>query len=213
MKKLLILLSICLLDIVLFSCTKDHADKEKIVEMTIYPETGYGGSIMSDIWSEPLIFSDSDSPQQQDLTDIIAEGFDFDYERGNEYKFQVKKIWMQNPPQDVSSIKYVFIKSLSKTKIITADSTKNITLSVAAETVKFTPRFPNELESDGSPRIYDALKVNEANTNNWMALKAIEGFDFEAGFEYSLNVKKVTKAEPYSVKYVLVDILSKEKKN
>lgn len=197
----------------MFSCIKDEADKEKIVEMTIYPETGYSASIMSDIWTEPLIFSDSDDPQRHQSTDIITEGFEFNYERGNEYKFQVKKIWMQNPPQDVSSIKYVFIKLISKTKVITTDSEKNIQLLVSPATVKFTPKFPNELETDGKAKIYDALRINEVNTTNWMAIKEIEGFEFEPGFEYSINVKKITKAEPYSVKYVLVNVVSKTKKN
>jgi hypothetical protein len=56
MKKLNFFLSTFILSILLFSCTKEQGDKEKIVEMTIYPETGYGGSIMSDIWTEPLLF-------------------------------------------------------------------------------------------------------------------------------------------------------------
>lgn len=213
MKKLNLLLSISVLSIALLSCTKNEGDKEKIVEMTIYSETGHGAPFMSDIWTEPLVFSDSNDPQKQQLSGIITEGFDYDYERGYEYKYKVKKIWMENPPQDVSSIKYDFIELLSKTKVITTDSEKNMQLLVSSETVKFTPQFPNELEPDGSLKIYNALRVNEVNTNNWMALKAIEGFDFEAGFEYSLNVKKITKAEPYSVKYVLLDILSKEPKN
>ncbi len=213
MKKLNLLLSVAIICVALLSCTKNESDKEKIVEMTIYPETGYGGSLMSDIWTERLIFSDTDDPQKQGLSSIITEGFDFDYQRGYEYKYTVKKIWMKNPPQDVSSVKYIFIKLLSETKIITADSEKNMQLLVSPQTVKFTPKFPKELDSDGKLKIYNALRVNEANTNNWMALTAIEGFEFEPGFTYSLNVKKVTKAEPYSVKYVLKDVLSKEKKN
>lgn len=213
MKKLSLFLSIATISVLLLNCTKNQGDKEKIVEMTIYPETGHGASIMSDIWTEPLVFSDSDDPQKSTLSSIITENFDFDYERGYEYKYKVKKIWMKNPPQDASSIKYVFIKQFSKTKVITADSEKNIQLLVSPETVKFTPQFPNELETDGKPKIYNALRVNEAGTNNWMALKAIEGFDFETGFTYSLNVKKITKSEPYAIKYVLVSVLSKEKKN
>ncbi|WP_026063315.1 DUF4377 domain-containing protein [Pedobacter arcticus] len=213
MKKLSLFLSIAVISVLLLSCTKNQGDKEKIVEMTIYPETGHGASIMSDIWTEPLVFSDSDDPQKSNLSSIIIENFDFDYERGYEYKYKVKKIWLKNPPQDVSSIKYIFIKQLSKTKVIITDSEKNIQLLVSPETVKFTPKFPKELESDGSLKIYNALRVNEVNTNNWMALKTIEGFDFEAGFTYTLNVKKTTTAEPYAVKYVLVSVLSKEKKN
>ena len=45
-----------------------------------------------------------------------------------------------------------------------------------------------------------------------MALTEIEGFNFEEGYEYVLNVKKVTLAEPYSVKYILLNILSKKEK-
>lgn len=213
MKKTKLLLSVLMLSLLLFSCKKEQGDKEKIVEMTIYPETGYGAALMSDIWTEPLVFSDSDNPQKQVLSSIITEGFDYDYERGYEYKYQVKKIWMKNPPQDVSSIKYVFIKRISRRKVITTDSEKDMQILVSPETVKFTPQFPSEYESDGRLKVYDALRVNETNTNNWMAIRSIEGFDFEPGYEYSLNVKRITKAVPYSVKYVLVSILSKQKKN
>ncbi len=212
MKKLNLLLSIVILSITLFSCIKDQEDKEKIVEMTIYAETGYGGSFMSDLWTEPLVFSDSDDPSKRQLTDIIVDNFEIDYERGYEYKFEAKKIWMQNPPQDVSSVKYVIIKSVSKTKVITEDSEQNVQLLIAPETVPFTPKYPNELDGDGKLKVYDALRVNEVGTNNWLALKNIEGFNFEAGYEYVIDAKKVTTAEPYSVKYVLVSVISKTAK-
>jgi len=196
-------------------CTKDDGDKEKIVEMTIYPETGYGASVMSDIWTQPLIYSDNDENQEKMLVDIITEGFDFDYERGYEYKFRVKKVWMQEPPQDVSSIKYEFIELFSKEKVITNDSEENLNLFVASETVKFTPKYPSEYEDEDNmtPKIYDALKVKNTDSDNWMALTEIEGFNYENGYEYELRVKKVTQAEPYSVKYVLIETISKEKKN
>ncbi len=96
--------------------------------------------------------------------------------------------------------------------MITEDSEKNIELFVSSETVRFTPKYPSEYEEGGSPKIYDALYVKETGTDNWMALTNIEGFDFEKGFEYVLNVKKVTHAEPYSVKYVLLNVLSKNRK-
>lgn len=212
MRKLNLFVSAVILSVLLFSCTEDEGDREKIIEMTIYPETGYGASVMSNIWTEPLLFSDSEVTQKQMLVDIIIEGFDFDYERGYEYIFKVKKIWMQHPPQDVSSIKYVFIELLSKTKVITEDSEKNIELFVSSETVKFTPKYPSEFEDDETLKIYDALHVKETNADNWMTLRDIEGFDFEEGYEYLLNVKKVIQAEPYSAKYVLLDILSKKVK-
>ena len=64
-----------------------------------------------------------------------------------------------------------------------------------------------------TPKIYDALKVKNTDSDNWMALTEIEGFNYENGYEYELKVKKVTQAEPYSVKYVLIETISKEKKN
>jgi hypothetical protein len=193
------------------SCLKDEEkDKEKIVEITIYPETGYGASLMSDVWTQPLIFSDNDDNQKQMLVDIIFDGLDIDYERGYQYTLKAKKVLMHNPPQDVSSIKYIFLGQLSREKIITEDSEETIELFVSSQTVKFTPKFPCEYEgTESSPKIYDALQAKKTGTLNWMAITEIQGFDFEAGYEYLLNVKKITKAEPYLVSYKLLNIVSK----
>ncbi len=126
---------------------------------------------------------------------------------------KVKKVWMADPPQDVSSIKYIFIDLISKEKVIKVDSERAIELSAAAETVRFTPNYPHEYNEDGSPIIYDALRVMETGIkNSYMALTSIEGFDYEEGYEYLLDVKEVTQAEPYSVKYVLINVLSKNAK-
>jgi len=211
MKKLQFFSALIVISLILICCIKDEeADKEKIVEMTIYPETVYGASIMSDILTQPVVFSESDDNQKRMLVDIITEGFD--YERGYEYTLKVKKVWMHDPPQDVSQIKYVFIELLSKEKVITENSEKNIELFVSSETVKFTPKYPPEYVASETPKIYNALHVKETETNNWMALTEIEGFDFEEGYEYVLNIKKVIQAEPYSVKYILLNIISRNKK-
>jgi hypothetical protein len=212
MKGLKLLLMAVVASVLLVSCSEE-GDDEKIVEMTIYPETGYGASVLSDVWTQPLLFSDSEDDQTQMLVDIITEGFDFEYERGYEYQLKVKKVWMHDPPQDVSSIKYVFIELLSKTKTITEDSEENIELFVSPQTIKFTPKYPSEYEDDQTPKIYDALHVKETGSENWMALPEIEGFDFEENYEYVLDVKKVTQADPYSVTYTLEDIISKTEKN
>jgi|GEM_PF-834848 len=196
------------------SCLKDQEnDKEKIVEITIYPETGYGASIMSDIWTQPLIFSDNDDNQKQMLVDIIFEGLDIDYERGYKYTLSAKKVWMHEPLQDVSSIKYVYIELLSKEKVITENSEENIELFVSPETVKFTPKYPAEFEDDQSPKIYNALHTKKTGSDNWMALPAIEGFNFEEGYEYVLNVKKITQVDPYLIRFVLLEIKSKTLRN
>lgn len=185
-----------------------------MVEVIIYPETGYGASVMSTIWSEPLIFSDNEDNRKQSMTDIIFDGFDFDYKRGYRYTFKAKKVWMHDPPQDVSSIRYVFIKLLSSEKVITEDSEENIELFVSPETVMFTPNYPIEYDENGtSPKIYNALHAKKTGTQDWMALTVIEGFEFEEGYEYVLNVKKIIQAEPYSVKYVLLNIVSRTQKN
>jgi hypothetical protein len=215
MRKLNLFLGVIILSTFLGSCTKEEADREKIVEMTLYPETGYGASVLSNVVTEPIQFSDNDENKKQLLTDIITDGFNFNYERGYEYILKVKKIWMQNPPQDVSSVKYVFIELLTKKKVITKDSEKNIELFVSSQTVKFTPKYPSEYEKGAGgevPKIYDALRVKENGTDNWMALTKIEGFDYIKDYEYVLNVKKITQADPYSVRYVLLDIVSKTEK-
>jgi uncharacterized protein YaiE (UPF0345 family) len=197
------------------SCAKDEGDREKIVEMTIYPETGYGTSVMSDIWTQPLIFSDNDEKQEELLIDIITKGFDFDYERGYEYKLKAKKVWMRQPPQDVSSVKYELIELLTKEKVITNDSEEDIKLFISPETVKFMPQYPTIYldEENMVPRIYDALRVKDLDSDNWMVLVEIEGFDYEAGYEYEISVKKVTQATPYLVKYIHLETISKKEKN
>lgn len=213
MRKLILFAGIIILSTFFGSCTKEEVDREKIIEMTIYPETGYGASVMSDIWTQPLIFSDNDDNQKRILVDMIFEDFDLDYERGYKYIIEAKKVWMHEPPQDVSSIKYVFLEQLSKEKIITEDSEENLELFVSSKTVKFTPKFPSEYEgTESSPKIYNALHTKKTGTDNWLAIIEIEGFGFEEGYEYLLNVKKITQAEPYSVKYVLIDIVSKTEK-
>jgi hypothetical protein len=214
MNKLYLFAGVIILSVFFAGCASEEGDREKIVEMTIYPETGYGGSLLSDILTEPILFSDNDENQKQMLTDIITEGFDFDYERGYEYTLKVKKVWMQNPPQDVSSVKYVFIELLTKKKVITEDSEKKMVLFVSSQTVKFTPQYPCEYENLAEsevPKIYDALHVKENGTDNWMALTNIEGFDYLKGYEYLLNVKKITQATPYSIRYILLDIISTKK--
>ena len=216
MKKLNLLTCFVVLSVLFSGCLKeDTGDKEKIVVMTISAETGFGASIMSDVVTEPLLYTDSDDNQKHALLDIITEGFNFDYERGYEFTLKVKKVWMKEPPQDASSIKYVFIEQLSKKKVITADGEKVMTLFVSSTTVKFTPQYPSEyvdVPGGQSPKLYDALHVKENGTNNWMALIKIEGFNYEKGYEYTLDVKKITQAEPYSVRYILINILSKNAK-
>lgn len=204
MKRKYSFLGLAFLCMSFLGCPDKDNDKTKIVEVTIYPETGYGTPWLSDIVIDALVFSDTDDNQKQLLVDIITEGFDFDYERGYEYTFKAKKVWMSNPPLDVSSIKYQFIGPLRKKKVITEDSEEEMVVFVSSELVKYAPKFSTKDEDEG-PEVYDALHVKDTNSNNWLVLKEIEGFDYEHGFEYTLRVKKIIQATPYWVRYVLLE--------
>lgn len=189
-----------------------HNDQvqEKTVEMTIYPEVGYGAAIMSQTFTEVLIFSESDDRSKRKLVNIGTDGFDFDYKRGYEYTFKAKKVWMSDPPQDASSIKYVFIGSLNKKKVITEDSETIINITIQPHFVSFRPRFSVKNDSNYS-KVYEALFCQEDSTKNTIVLTSIGGFDYEEGYTYKLKVKKIITANPYSKKYVMLDMIEKKK--
>ncbi|WP_268223664.1 DUF4377 domain-containing protein [Sinomicrobium oceani] len=197
---------IILISCVLTSCLQDddnNGDKEKTVEMTIYPETAYGEYFMSDIWGEFLTFSDSNENTVQTMSGIITEGFaDLDFKKGYQYALRVKKIWMKNPPQDVSSVKYSYLETLQEKKMITEDRELLMELIIAPQKVKFIPRGEKDLQS--------ALLVKETGETRKWPLIHIEGFDFEEGYTYTVRVRKSISASPYRVHYILKDIISKK---
>ena len=142
MKKLNLILVAIIVSVFLFSCEKSDKDKVKTVELTIHPETRSSRSELSDIWSDALVISDSEDREQRALYATITEGLDYnDYERGYEYIYKVKKVWMHNPPQDVSSVKYVFEALLSKKKVITENSENEIQLYVLPQRAEYRPRI------------------------------------------------------------------------
>src|SRR5699024_6744094 len=134
---------------------ENNQDREKVVEMTIYPEVGYGSALMSQTFTEVLIFSESDDKTKRHLSNIIIDGFDFEYERCYEYTFKAKNIWMSNPPHDVSSIKYVFMGSLNKSKVVTEDSEETMNIAVQPHVVSFQPLLSKEDGMDQN-KVYDA---------------------------------------------------------
>ncbi len=193
------------------SCMKDDShDREKIVNMIIYPEITYGKSFMSDIYTEQLLFSESDNSEKRQLSDIITDGFDFNYKIGTEFSFKAKKIWMNNPPQDVSAIRYEFIGPLKERRLVTKNSEAIINISVSPNLVKFHPRFSEPNEQD-EHKVYDAMKCKDESNSKIIIIKNIEGFDFEDGYSYFLQVKKLVTANPYSEIYVLLKTIEKEK--
>ena len=185
-------------------------DRVKPVEVTIYPETWQSEILFGDTWHDVLVCSDSDDRQKRVLSEII-EGYDFDYEKGYEYSFKANKVWMNNPPMDGSNVKYEFAGSLSKKRVILENSEEEIELLVLSELVKYCPGYPAEYENE-RPKLYDALLCMDTNSQRTYVLKEIEGFQHESGHEYILSVKKMILAQPYSERYVLLDIKDKQEK-
>lgn len=210
MKQINLVLLILTLGMFLSCMNDDDQDKVKIVNMTIYPEIGYGGSIMSETFTEQMIFSESDNTEKRQLSDIITEGFDFDYKIGSEFTFKAKKVWMNNPPQDVSSIKYEFIGPLSEKKVLIENSEEILNIAVHPNLVKFHPRF-SEHNEQGEYKVYNAMNCKNESNGKIIIIRNIEGFAFEEEYSYLLQVKKVVTAQPYSEKYVLLKTIEKEK--
>ncbi len=206
------LFSFILLCVVCISCSDDSVEKEKDVIVTIYEETGFGGSVMSNVLTEPLLFSDTDNKEVRTLTDIITEGTDIyeEYERGYRYTYKAKKIWMDPPPMDVSNVKYVFSDLISKEKIITKDSISDLTLNLESVSILFCPRFPYEYQDNGLLKYYEAMYVNIDGTNEWRGIIDIEGFDYVEGYDYKLKVREKINADPYSRSYSLIEVISKD---
>jgi hypothetical protein len=207
MRKLNVIIGIFILSIFFSGCLPNKdGNKEKIVKMTIYPKTGYGGYLFShDTYGEFLIFSESDNKKKRLFTNGGVSFNKFDYKKGYKYALKAKKIWLSNPPQDGPSIRFEYLKTFSKVKAIKEDSKQEIEIEVAPKKVKFIPRSTHKIQK--------ALFIKEKGADNWRPLIEIEGFDFEIGYTYMLDVKKVIQAEPYSVKYILLTVLSKEKQN
>lgn len=87
------------------------------------------------------------------------------------------------------------------------DKVEIVSLSIASQTVTITS--PLDLKET------EWIAVTESNNSYALPLNWIEGFEYEAGFEYKLKVKKITPINsiqdaPQSF-YYLIEILSKNK--
>lgn len=197
----------------LMSCEKeDSIDRVKEVEMTIYPEIGYGAPIMSEILSEVMIFSETDNPEKQQLSNIITEDFDFDYQIGHQYTFKAQKIWMNNPPQDVSSIKYKKVGSVEIKKQVTNDFTESMTMTLKPSKVSFVPRFTQTNTAENSQPVMALEGFDQTAKKRWV-MTQIEGLDYQEGYTYSIRIERKVKANPYKEQFVLLEVLNKEKTN
>ncbi len=208
MRKTCLFFSFIAFGLLLSACSEQsEEDKVEEVTLTIYEETGMGRAT-EDYWFEFFMLSDSNDKKKRSAMLTLIEGISFNYERGYRYTFKAQKIWMVNPPQDISNIKYNIQELLSKEKVITTDKEEELNLTVAAETVKFSPFHREGMEE----KLYDALSVVDVAQDKWMAIIEIEGFEYEAGYEYEIKVKKTTRANPYAISYTLLNVLSKQKK-
>ena len=112
---LIIFLSLLL---IITSCkSSDKSNPEKnnnIIEMTIEPETGsfYGINPRHPIECMLVKIKGSSEIKQIRMNDIK----NFKYEKGYEWKIEVKADTLKNPPADKSAIEYTLIKVTSKKK-------------------------------------------------------------------------------------------------
>lgn len=205
MKKLNLILP-CILAILFFSaCSNDEkGDVQKTIEITIYSDTGFAGYFMSDnLYGEFLLFSEEGNNNVNVLTSGGSSFDDFDYEKGYQYKVKARKTTLANPPQDASSIVYDYLETISKKKVVTENSEQQIEIEVGPKKVGYIPRSQNGRQ--------EAFFIKENGAENTKIVTAIDNFNFEEGNRYKLKVKKVIQAEPYTVKYILIEIVSKEK--
>ena len=205
MKKLNLILP-CILVILFFSaCSNDEkGDVQKTIEMTIYSDTGFAGYFMSDnLYGEFLLFSEEGNNNVNVLTSGGSSFDDFDYEKGYQYKVKARKTTLANPPQDASSIVYDYLETISKKKVVTENSEQQIEIEVGPKKVGYIAKSQNGRQ--------EAFLIKENGAENTKIVVGIENFNFEEGNRYILKVKKVIQAEPYAVKYILIEVVSKVK--
>lgn len=90
-------------------------DKDEIVLMTVSATPGYIVPWGADFPMEYVSAMEDGEIYSSYFHPKEIEGFA--YERGYEYRIRVRKIQIENPPADGSSIRYVWINTLSQTKV------------------------------------------------------------------------------------------------
>lgn len=210
MRRIILFTTLLLFALSLSSCDNDNLDKEKSVYVIIYPETVVKNGFMSDIWSDYLVFSDSEGNEKYPMYQLIVDGLDFDYQRGYEYRFKAKKIWMSNPPMDVANVRYEIGRQISKKKVITEQSEDVFEITIKPSLVKYVSTYPTNYDDNGAAIQENVMLAYKSDKREYFAISNIDGFEYEEGYEYVLEVKRTTYPEPYSVKYELVELKSKK---
>lgn len=133
------------------------------------------------------------------------EGFIF--EEGYEYELRVRVEPVENAPADASSLRYTLVEEVSKTP---ADDTTGQT---ATEGDVITLYVGPELVDCVGVAPQTCMQVKEdPNAEYTLFYGQIEGFTFEPGYEYELQVRVETVDNPpadgSSLKYTLVNVVS-----
>ncbi|WP_230978984.1 DUF4377 domain-containing protein [Flavobacterium supellecticarium] len=145
----------------------------------------------------------------------LYNGIDgFIFEDGNEYVLEVREEKIDNPPADAPSVKYVLVNEISKTAKtseglpakVETPVTQTFRITVASQQADCTGVAPQK-----------CFLIKKDGQKDWEFLySGIEGFTYEAGNEYVLEVKEEKidnpPADGSSVKCILVKEISKIKK-
>lgn len=90
------------------------------------------------------------------------------------------------------------------------DKIENIKMYVSSETGEYFPVYDLDIRKEG-------MKVREEKDKDWdvIPFSKIDGFEYERGYEYVLEVKKTILANPpmdgSNLKYELIKVVSKDK--
>lgn len=188
----------------LFSGSGDSVKQnKKIVELSIYPDTGFNEYLFSDeMYGEFLQYSEGTNPEKRLLLSP-AESFDkFSYQKGFHYVIKVVKITLKHSHHKELNVIYEYIETVSKKKTKEPPVASEITMEVAPVKITFMPR-------GREPR--QAYLVKIASESRPRPVTHIEGFDFEIGHTYRLRVMKIILTSPYKEQYTLLEVLSKNK--
>ena len=193
------------------SCLNDDElrDKTETINVEISALTCISGSLFGYYPIEGMLVKIENNPDFHFLNFNEINGFT--YQRGYEYKLQIERITLANPPADGSLYAYNLIKELSKQK--GEGVRNNIHLYVSAETGTY--KWGDITQDIPAP----GMKIREKADDEWIVVpfNKISDFQYDEGYEYELSVEKITlSAKPteerwQTTQYVLSEIISKVK--
>jgi len=188
----------------LFSGSGDNVrENKKIVELSIYPETGYNEYLFSDqMYGEFLQYSEGKNQEKQLLLSPAESFNNFNYQKGFHYTIKVAKITLNHGSKDGSSVIYEYIETLSKKKAVQKETESEVIMEVAPVKVNFMPRGKE-------PKKAHLVKITTETRPR--PLITIEGFNFEKGYTYRLRIRRSIQSAPFKEHFTLLEVLSKNK--